>query len=87
MTYACDSSYLQGLRFNSNPAQKVQDIEPLHFTPFQKNGMRDHLHAGIHQPRSGGEIQTWLRIDGDCRDYLDWLRRGYGFWKPGQGSR
>ena len=37
-----------------------------------------HPRAGVHYPRSFGELQAWFRSDEDCLDYLDWLR-----WPPG----
>ncbi|MQB02378.1 MAG: hypothetical protein GEU78_19505 [Actinobacteria bacterium] len=34
-----------------------------------------HPRAGVHYPRSVGELQAWLRTDADCVDYLEWLVR------------
>jgi transposase-like protein len=42
-------------------------------------------HAGIHYPRSVGEFQAWFRTDGDCMDYLEWLRWPAGFVCPACG--
>lgn len=33
-------------------------------------------------PRSLGEFQAWFATDGDCLDYLDWLRWPEGFVCP-----
>jgi transposase-like protein len=33
----------------------------------------------MHCPRSTGEFQAWFRSDGDCLDYLEWLRWPGGF--------
>lgn len=38
--------------------------------------------AGVHYPRSVGEFQAWFRTDGDCLDYLEWLRWPAGFACP-----
>jgi len=38
--------------------------------------------AGTHYPRSVGEFQAWFRTDGDCLDYLEWLRWPNGFACP-----
>jgi transposase-like protein len=38
--------------------------------------------AGRHYPRSVGEFQAWFAGDGDCLDYLDWLRWPNGFVCP-----
>ena len=38
--------------------------------------------AGKHYPRSLGEFQAWFRTDGDCLDYLEWLRWPDGFVCP-----
>jgi transposase-like protein len=36
--------------------------------------------VGVHcYPRSVGEFQAWFSTDGDCLDYLEWLRWPYGF--------
>jgi transposase-like protein len=45
----------------------------------------DHPRAGIHYPRSVGELQAWFRTDADCLDYLEWLRWPMGFVCPGCG--
>ena len=55
----------------------------------------DHPRAGVHYPRSVGEFQAWFRTDGDCLDYLEWLRWPAGFacercgqiggWRLGDG--
>jgi len=29
--------------------------------------------AGLHYPRSTGELRSWFETDADCLDYLDWL--------------
>jgi transposase-like protein len=44
--------------------------------------------AGVHYPRSTGELQAWFRTDADCLDYLEWLRWPAGFSCPdcGQGG-
>jgi len=44
--------------------------------------------AGVHYPRSTGEVQAWFRTDADCLDYLEWLRWPAGFSCPdcGQGG-
>jgi hypothetical protein len=42
-------------------------------------------HAGIDYPRSVGEFQAWFRTDGDCLDYLEWLRWPAGFVCPACG--
>lgn len=39
-------------------------------------------HAGKHYPRAMGEFQAWFRTDGDCLDYLQWLRWPNGFICP-----
>jgi transposase-like protein len=36
-------------------------------------------------PRSVGEFQQWFRTDGDCLDYLEWLRWPGGFTCPSCG--
>lgn len=41
--------------------------------------------AGAHYPRSMGELQAWFRTDGDCLDYLEWLRWPRGFVCPSCG--
>ncbi len=38
--------------------------------------------AGTHYPRSVGEFQAWFRTDGECLDYLEWLRWPTGFTCP-----
>ena len=38
--------------------------------------------AGVHYPRSVGELQAWFRTDVDCLDYLEWLRWPAGFVCP-----
>jgi transposase-like protein len=38
--------------------------------------------AGVHYPRSVGELQAWFRTDADCVDYLEWLRWPDGFSCP-----
>ena len=42
----------------------------------------DHPRAGVHYPRSVGELQAWFRTDADCLDYLEWLRWPAGFVCP-----
>ena len=48
----------------------------------------DAPRAGVHYPRSTGELQAWFRTDADCLDYLEWLRWPAGFSCPdcGQGG-
>jgi transposase-like protein len=41
--------------------------------------------AGVHYPRSVGELQAWFRTDADCLDYLEWLRWPAGFVCPACG--
>ena len=41
--------------------------------------------AGLHYPRSVGELQAWFRTDADCLDYLEWLRWPAGFVCPACG--
>jgi len=41
--------------------------------------------AGIDYPRSVGEFQAWFRTDGDCLDFLEWLRWPTGFACPDCG--
>jgi predicted RNA-binding Zn-ribbon protein involved in translation (DUF1610 family) len=41
--------------------------------------------AGVHYPRSTGELQAWFRTDADCLDYLEWLRWPVGFSCPDCG--
>lgn len=41
-----------------------------------------HPRAGVHYPRSVGQFQAWFGTDGDCRDYLEWLRWPEGFVCP-----
>src|SRR5207344_2518570 len=43
------------------------------------------LRGGIDYPRSVGEFQQWFRTDGDCLDYLEWLRWPGGFTCPSCG--
>ncbi len=38
--------------------------------------------AGVHYPRSAGELRSWFGTDADCLDYLDWLRWPSGFVCP-----
>jgi transposase-like protein len=38
--------------------------------------------AGAHYPSSLGEFQAWFSTDGDCLDYLEWLRWPEGFVCP-----
>ena len=45
----------------------------------------DHPRAGVHYPRSVGELQAWFRVDADCLDYLEWLRWPAGFVCPDCG--
>lgn len=45
----------------------------------------DHLHGGVHYPRSVGEFMSWFASDVDCLDYLEWLRWPDGFVCPGCG--
>lgn len=42
--------------------------------------------AGVHYPRSVGEFQAWFQTDGDCLDYLSWLRWPDGFVCPSCGN-
>jgi transposase-like protein len=42
--------------------------------------------AGRHYPRSIGELQSWFASDGDCLDYLEWLRWPEGFVCPRCGN-
>ena len=42
--------------------------------------------AGVHYPRSMGELQAWFRTDADCLDYLEWLRWPAGLRLPGLRS-
>ena len=42
--------------------------------------------AGSHYPRSLGELQAWFATDGDCLDYLEWLRWPGGFVCPACGG-
>ena len=39
----------------------------------------DHPRASRHYPSSLVEFQAWFRADGDCLDYLEWLRWPSGF--------
>src|SRR6266699_779993 len=43
------------------------------------------LRGGRQYPRSVGEFQAWFRTDGDCLDYLEWLRWPGGFTCPSCG--
>ena len=45
----------------------------------------EHPRAGLHYPRSVGELQAWFRTDADCLDYLEWLRWPAGFVCPSCG--
>ena len=55
----------------------------------------DHPQAGLHYPRSLGEVQAWFSTDAACLDYLEWLRWPNGFvcsdcgctggWRVGDG--
>jgi transposase-like protein len=40
------------------------------------------LVAGAHYPRTTGEFLAWFGTDGDCLDYLEWLRWPDGFTCP-----
>jgi transposase-like protein len=42
--------------------------------------------AGIHYPRSLGELRSWFVTDADCLDYLEWLRWPNGFVCPRCGQ-
>ena len=42
----------------------------------------EHPKGGMHYPRSTGEFQSWFGSDGDCLDYLDWMRWPQGFVCP-----
>lgn len=42
--------------------------------------------AGVHYPRSLGELQAWFRSDEACLDYLAWLRWPRGFHCVACGS-
>jgi hypothetical protein len=42
--------------------------------------------AGVDYPRSFGELQAWFRTDGDCLDYLEWLRWPFRFVRPCCGN-
>jgi len=42
----------------------------------------DHPRAGMHYPRSVGELQAWFPTDAACLDYLEWLRWPAGFVCP-----
>ena len=41
-----------------------------------------HPRAGVHYPRSMGELRAWFATDADCLDYLEWLRWPDGFVCP-----
>ncbi len=43
--------------------------------------------AGVHYPRSAGELRSWFGTDADCLDYLEWLRWPAGFVCPDCGHR
>jgi transposase-like protein len=43
------------------------------------------LRGGMDYPRSVGEFQQWFGTDGDCLDYLEWLRWPGGFTCPSCG--
>jgi hypothetical protein len=43
--------------------------------------------AGLHYPRSTGELRSWFGTDADCLDYLGWLRWPQGFVCPRCGHR
>ena len=36
--------------------------------------LTDRPRADVHYPRSVGEFHAWFSTDGDCLDYLEWLR-------------
>ena len=42
--------------------------------------------GGRDYPRSVGELQSWFATDGDCVDYLEWLRWPDGFVCPACGQ-
>jgi transposase-like protein len=42
--------------------------------------------AGVHYPRSLGELRSWFVTDADCLDYLEWLRWPDGFVCPRCGG-
>ena len=42
--------------------------------------------AGVHYPRSLGELRSWFVTDADCLDYLEWLRWPDGFVCPRCGQ-
>lgn len=42
----------------------------------------NRLRAGVHYPRSVGEMRTWFVADEDCLDYLDWIGWPAGFVCP-----
>jgi len=56
----------------------------------------DGPRAGVHYPRSVGELRSWFGTDEDCLDYLDWIRwptgfvcphcEGVGGWKVADGG-
>jgi hypothetical protein len=43
--------------------------------------------AGLHYPRSTGELRSWFGTDADCLDYLGWLRWPQGFVCPRCGHQ
>jgi transposase-like protein len=43
--------------------------------------------AGKHYPTSTGELLAWFATDGDCLDYLEWLRWPEGFVCPRCGHQ
>jgi hypothetical protein len=42
--------------------------------------------VSLHYPKSAGEFSAWFRTDGDCLDYLTWLRWPEGFHCPACGQ-
>lgn len=42
----------------------------------------DGPRAGVHYPRSVGELRVWFATDAACLDYLEWLRWPEGFVCP-----
>ena len=43
--------------------------------------------AGVHYPRSIGELRSWFVTDADCADYLEWMRWPDGFVCPECGEQ
>ena len=43
--------------------------------------------AGVHYPRSIGELRSWFVTDADCADYLEWMRWADGFVCPECGEQ